>query len=141
MKPQLFIVGILLAFHAYAGEWFPVRIESTTYPLIATQARIAGAVRLRIALDGDGNATRIEVISGNAVLAKAAQDNLKLWKFTIVPTDRREAPKTIDFTYEFRLKGETESKPTGLFRYEHPYTVIVTSEAPRWTPDPTSGAR
>jgi TonB family protein len=141
MRSLFVAAGILLAVQAYGGEWFPVRVESTTYPLIATQARIAGAVRLRMVIDTAGKIAQIDVISGNGILAKAAQDNLKLWKFIAVPTDRRETPKTIDFTYEFRLDGETESKPKSIFRYEHPYRVIVTSEAPRWTPDTTAGAR
>jgi TonB family protein len=122
---------VLLSCSAFAGEWFAKVIDAPTYPILANQARIEGVVQLKLVVDGNGVVLRADVVSGNQVLARAAQDNIRKWKF-VAPCSA--GPKTIDFTYEFKLEGEVEEHPRTIFRYEHPYKVIVESQAVHWMP-------
>lgn len=51
------------------------------YPKIALEARLAGTVRLHAIIGTDGDVRRLEVISGPPLLAKAALDAVRLWRY------------------------------------------------------------
>jgi TonB family protein len=110
--------------------WFPAVIDGPIYPVLATQAAIAGTVKLRISLDGDGKVSAAETVSGHRLLADAATENVRSWVFVRCG----EAAPNIEFTYVFKLEGETYARPRTRFRYEHPYRVIVTADAQHWMP-------
>lgn len=129
------VCSLVLAWPALAGEWFPVRMESPKYPPLASQARIAGVVRLRVTLSGTGKVLQASVLSGNAVLARAAQANVLLWLFASPCSTQPHS--FIEFTYDFKLDGVTLERPASTFRYDHPYKVTVTSQAQHWTPNRT----
>ncbi len=132
MKTALAIV-LLFSYQALGSQWFPTQMSSAIYPSLAVQARISGAVKLRVTLDSAGRVLRSEVISGNAILSKAAQENVSSWVF-VVPCDPRPASDSIEMTYSFSLAGSVESHPRVSFRYEHPYKVFVVSEGLQWEP-------
>jgi len=54
---------------------------SPIYPEIAKRMRIAGAVRLEAIVDAQGKVTDVKTISGNHMLAVAAEDAVRQWKF------------------------------------------------------------
>jgi TonB family protein len=110
--------------------WFPAVIEGPIYPVLATQAGIEGTVKVRISLDGDGKVSAVEAASGHRLLADAATENVRSWVFVRCG----EAASNIEFTYAFKLEGETYARPRTRFRYEHPYRVTVTAEAQHWMP-------
>lgn len=58
---------------------------SPVYPEIAKRMRIAGAVKLEARVDAQGKVTEVKTISGNHMLAVAAEDAVRQWKF--VPAD------------------------------------------------------
>ena len=66
------------------------------YPRIVRQAHIQGVVRLRISTDGNRVAS-VEVQSGQPMLAQAAQDNAKTWRF------EPHSPTTFEATFHYRL--------------------------------------
>ncbi len=127
------VCSLLLACQALAGDWFPIEFEAPTYPALGRQARIEGAVVLTLSLGTDGRVVRTELLSGDPVLARAAEDNAATWRFA-QPCRGERSPKAIEFTYQFRLVGETLDKPTSRFRYVHPYRATVISQAQHWTP-------
>jgi TonB family protein len=129
------LLGLLLAASLGAADWFPVQIEAPAYPPLANQARLEGSVRLKLLLDESGAVQKVEVLAGHPLLARTAQDNIRLWKFAAPCLEGHHAPGVIEFTYDFRIEGEVETKPTTRFRYQHPYKAIVISEALHWTPD------
>lgn len=51
------------------------------YPSQALQMRIQGPVQLQATITKDGDIANLKVVSGDAVLAKAAQDAVKQWKY------------------------------------------------------------
>ncbi|MGA8075138.1 MAG: TonB family protein [Candidatus Acidiferrales bacterium] len=57
-----------------------VRIQPV-YPLLARQAHISGTVELRAIIAANGSVMHLEVISGNALLARAAVEAVKQWRY------------------------------------------------------------
>ena len=55
------------------------------YPEIAKRMRVGGVVKLEATVDAEGNVTGVKMISGNSLLAFAAQDALRKWKFESGP--------------------------------------------------------
>src|ERR1700722_293519 len=51
------------------------------YPADAKQARIQGTVVMRVIVDKEGNVANIQLISGHPILAPAAIDAVKQWKY------------------------------------------------------------
>ena len=113
--------------------WIPTRIPALRYPALGLQARIEGKVHLQVSVGADGSVSGIKVISGQPVLAKAAQENMKLWKFGSTSNKSAEVGG-IDFTYVFKLEGTAVSTPMTDFLYEYPGHVTVTSQPQHWNP-------
>jgi len=74
------------------------------YPPDAIVNKIQGAVRLHVVLAADGSVMKQDVVSGDPVLAKAAQDAVKQWKY--LPTLLNDEPVEVDTEIEvvFALK-------------------------------------
>jgi protein TonB len=51
------------------------------YPVIAKQLGVQGAVVLKAIISRDGNIERVEVASGQVLLARAAKDAVQQWKY------------------------------------------------------------
>jgi TonB family protein len=51
------------------------------YPAVPKRARIQGTVVLRVDIDKEGNVSNIQLISGHPLLAPAAIDAVKQWKY------------------------------------------------------------
>jgi periplasmic protein TonB len=58
-----------------------VRRVNPVYPPLARQARIAGTVVLRAVISKDGSIENLQLISGHPMLAPAAIDAVKQWKY------------------------------------------------------------
>jgi protein TonB len=52
-----------------------------TYPSTALHMRVEGAVQLMATIGKSGNITTVKVLSGEPILAKAAQEAVKQWKY------------------------------------------------------------
>ena len=77
----------------------PVRPE---YPLLAKQMKVQGAVLLNALIGKDGGIQTLQVLSGPAILADAAREAVKQWRFKPYleggqPVET-EAKITVDFT-------------------------------------------
>ena len=77
----------------------PVRPE---YPLLARQMKVQGAVLLNALIGKDGGIQNLQVLSGPAILADAAREAVKQWRFKPYleggqPVET-EAKITVDFT-------------------------------------------
>lgn len=51
------------------------------YPIIARQMGLSGAVRLRAIIATDGSVQNLEVLSGHPILARAAEDAVRQWRY------------------------------------------------------------
>jgi protein TonB len=76
-----------------------------TYPALARQARIQGAVVLHAIIDKDGTVTQLEVVSGHPLLVQAALSAVKQWRYQ--PTQLNGEPVEVDttITVNFVLGG------------------------------------
>ena len=68
------------------------------YPEIAKRMRVTGIVKLEVTVDADGKVTDVKTLSGNTVLAEAAQEAVRKWKF--VPG---EGSSTLNVSVDFNL--------------------------------------
>jgi TonB family protein len=130
------VIALLLVWQvgAQESEWIPVRVHGLSYPRVANQAQIMGSVALRAQLSPDGSVIEVKVLSGNKLLARAATENLKPWRFGRACGSGKEMmSRSIDFRYTFKLKG-VSTRPETESIYEHPGTVIVLSAAQHWNP-------
>jgi protein TonB len=51
------------------------------YPAQAMQMRIQGPVQLQATISKTGDITNLKVVSGDGILARAAQEAVKQWKY------------------------------------------------------------
>jgi TonB family protein len=103
----------------------PEKADLPTYPTEARDARIEGVVKVSFVVDGKGNVTRAEVMSGNPLLRNSALQNVKSWKFAsemIGPTKKYET----EFIY--RLEVQKNPGPPKLLVSFKEGRVEITSE-------------
>jgi protein TonB len=62
-------------------EGLVIKRVQPRYPNQALQMRIQGPVQLQATITKDGDIQNLKVISGDAVLARAAQEAVKQWKY------------------------------------------------------------
>lgn len=67
-----------------------LRQVTPAYPALAKSTHTYGAVKLNVTVDRNGVPKSIEVIGGNPVLIKAAQDSVNRWKWAPASTDTTE---------------------------------------------------
>jgi TonB family protein len=60
------------------------------YPELARRLNLEGIVKLRVIVAPDGTAKTAQVLGGNPVLAKAAQDAVSRWKWAPAPRETQE---------------------------------------------------
>jgi hypothetical protein len=76
----------------------PVVISASVpiYPRLAREVDVEGVVHLRVITDGS-KALRIEYENGPAMLARAAQENIRTWKF------QEHKPTSFEATFRYRF--------------------------------------
>jgi protein TonB len=78
------------------------RIEPT-YPRLAQQARIQGVVVLTAIIDKDGNIQNLRLVSGHPMLASAAIDAVKQWRYKPFLLGGQPVEVETTVTVNFRL--------------------------------------
>jgi len=73
------------------------------YPAIAAQMRVQGAVELLASIGKDGSITAVKVLSGDSVLAHAAIDAVKQWKYKPYYLDDQPVAVQTQITMKFKL--------------------------------------
>jgi periplasmic protein TonB len=73
------------------------------YPPLARQMRVSGEVRLDVYLNEDGSLDKVHVVSGNALLASAAQNAVKQWKFGAPTVDDKPVRAVASYSFTFGL--------------------------------------
>jgi len=87
------------------SEGLLVHQVKPTYPALARQARIQGSVVLQAAIGKDGSIQNLRLVSGHPMLAPAAIDAVKQWKYR--PYFLNGEPVEVDtqITVNFTLAG------------------------------------
>lgn len=73
------------------------------YPEQAKQMRLEGSVHLQISVNQAGNVTDVKVISGNAILVKAAIDAVRQWKYQAYYVKGQPSAIETQATVDFKL--------------------------------------
>ena len=91
-----FGVFIFTAAILHADNRKTVKTAPPVYPAIAAKMRIEGSVKLDATIDPDGTVSDVKVVSGHQLLAGAAVDAVKKWKYE--PADAKSTQAvTVDF--------------------------------------------
>jgi TonB family protein len=80
-----------------------VKTVDPVYPQQARQMRLQGAVELLANVGKDGNITAVKLISGDSILARAAIDAVKQWKYKPYYLDDQPVEIQTQITVKFKL--------------------------------------
>lgn len=119
------------------SDWNVRRVVSLQYPALAAQARIEGRVEVQVLLHEDGSVRTVSLVSGNAILSKAACENVTRWRFGRAANEASATKESSAVVvYLFKLTGacDTNRCPT-TFTFDFPNSALVESAAPWWQPD------
>src|SRR5579863_9645101 len=72
---------LAMAIGARAEERVVKSKVSPVYPEVAKRMRISGVVKVEANVDADGKVTEAKALSGNMMLAPAAEDAVRKWRF------------------------------------------------------------
>ena len=112
-------------------DWLAKRVPSIEYPALAASASVQGKVTVEFNLAPDGAVLSARAISGEKVLAAAAEANANKWKFKrLTPGAAKES--TFVVIYEFRLEGVSRGPIGSESFFEEPNLVVVTAKKPHW---------
>ncbi len=84
------------------------------YPAIARQAHIQGEIVLRFAVGTDGNVGSVHVLSGNGMLANAALEAIRQWKFKPYEIEGHIVSVTSIMNIRFTMADPTPPDPSEL---------------------------
>ncbi|MEI9973615.1 MAG: energy transducer TonB [Ignavibacteriota bacterium] len=73
------------------------------YPPVARQLKVEGTVELNATVGEDGTVEKADVLSGNPILAKAAQETLKKWRFSKMTEDGKAVKFVANVAFTFKL--------------------------------------
>jgi periplasmic protein TonB len=72
------------------------------YPRTALMIHLAGTVQLRAIIGTDGSVRNVEMVSGNPILAKAALDAVRQWRYQ--PTQLSGRPVEVETLITVRFE-------------------------------------
>jgi TonB family protein len=95
-----------------------VKRVAPAYPPLARQARIQGTVTLRVVITKSGDATDVRLVSGHPMLAPAAIEAVKQWKYKPYTLNGEPVDVETNVQVIFKIAGEGEASspdvPTGI---------------------------
>jgi TonB family protein len=80
-----------------------VRPAEPTYPLLAQQMKVQGSVVLQARIDKDGSVQSLQVVSGPDILANAALEAVRQWRFKPAYNAGRAVPAEARITVNFTI--------------------------------------
>jgi len=82
----------------------------TTYPLLGQHMRVQGSVVLQAVVGADGNIENLRVVSGPAVLATAAQQAVREWRFKPYLQNGQPVETKARITVNFSIRVSDDAK-------------------------------
>jgi len=81
-----------------------VKSVPPVYPVVARTQRIAGNVSIDAVVETDGNVSTMKVLSGPAILHRAALDAVKQWHYEPAMLNGKPTASHLTVTVQFRLQ-------------------------------------
>jgi TonB family protein len=79
-------VAVITTVPVHAADSRPIKVRvAPHYPELAKRMRVSGVVRISASVAPDGSVSATKTLSGNHILATAAEDAVHLWKFVPAP--------------------------------------------------------
>lgn len=88
------------------GDVHPAKLISSVspvYPEVARNERVYGDVQIDALIDATGKVTKMKVLSGPALLQRAAMDALRQWKYQPATLDGNPVPMHLTVTLRFHI--------------------------------------
>jgi TonB family protein len=98
IKAAMWIVLVGLALPGMAEERSIKSKTAPVYPEIAKRMKIAGTVKIEASVTADGKVSDVKTLSGNHMLAPAAEEAVRKWEFSSGDSD-----STVDVDVNFNL--------------------------------------
>jgi TonB family protein len=110
-KPGSATTGTFTAPATSAAEREPMSTgTAATYPLLAQHMNVEGSVVLQALISAEGVIQNLHVVSGPAILAAAAQQAVREWKFKPVMQNGQPVETQAKITVNFAIKVADGSK-------------------------------
>jgi periplasmic protein TonB len=88
---------------ADARQQLAGRAVRPEYPLLARQMKVQGEVPLMASIGTDGHVENVQVLGGPAILAGAAQEAVKQWRFKTLYQDGQPVATQIPINVVFTI--------------------------------------
>lgn len=108
----------------------PKRVVGMNYPRLAHLAGVQGKVVLTTRVAVGGTVEDVRLISGDAVLAKAAKESLSRWLFSGCRSTSNACEAKVTFTFVLSGECDISSCPSEV-QIDLPDSVTVSSKMPR----------
>jgi len=89
------------------------------YPPLARTAHVVGEVKMAFVIDPSGSVISVEILSGNSMLRKEAEKNVRTWKFqkSVEPSQGQRKDRT---TFVYKLNAnEPETLAVRMRSYRY----------------------
>jgi TonB family protein len=90
----------------------PIKTREAVYPLEAAKRQLQGQVWLKVHVSETGDVTNVDVISGDPILAKAAVDAAKKWKFKPFIKNGRPVEISAELPFNFAFANRIYEDPS-----------------------------
>ncbi len=99
---------------------------SATYPLLAQHMNVQGSVVLQAVIGADGVVQTLRVVRGPAILASAAQQAVREWKFKPIVQNGQAVESKATITVNFTIKVADDSPSTTMAESRTPSSISIT---------------
>jgi TonB family protein len=113
-KVEITHPGMAAATNAAERERMSVDTPQPSYPLLAQHMNVRGSVILQAVIGADGIIQDLHVLSGPAILASAAQQAVREWRFKPVVQNGQAVETKANITVNFTIKVADNSAKTTL---------------------------
>ena len=104
----------------------PQASYTATYPLLAQHMNVQGSVVLQAVIGADGIIENLRVVSGPSILAPAAQQAVREWKFKPIVQNGQAVESKATITVNFTIKVADDSPSTTVAQSLSSDSVTVT---------------
>jgi len=118
MRTTLYILTAFLTVScavdwAQSGQAVLIEAVAPVYPLLAVYSSTEGEVSVKLTIDAAAMVSAAKVVQGHRLLAVAAEDAAKQWRFASVG---RELQITVGFSFRILPKGTSDTELATRFR-------------------------
>jgi protein TonB len=71
-------------------------------PALARQLKLSGVVEMDVTIGEEGAVENVSVLRGNPILAKAAEDTMKKWRFKPIKQGDKTVKAVATFSFEYK---------------------------------------